>query len=127
MTSSIFIAKVLGPYCVIAGLGILMNRQDINKYVDDFMSITGLRYLGAILALIFGLLIVNTHNVWAISWVVFITIIGWIALIKGIILFMFPKWLVKVARIYQNNGTLLTINCGLIILLGVFLSVKGYF
>ena len=95
--------------------------------MEDFLNNDGIRYLGGCFALIIGLLIVNTHNVWEASWVVIITLIGWLGLIKGICVFMFPENLKKFADAYQKKSTLLTVQLCFTLLFGVFLSYKGYF
>ena len=41
---------------------------------------------------VIGLLIVIYHNRWTKSWAVLITILGWLALIKGILLIAFPQF-----------------------------------
>ena len=42
------------------------------------------------MAIIIGVLIIENHNYWEKSWIVIITLIGWMAVIKGIILIAFP-------------------------------------
>lgn len=52
MTNSIFLAKIIGPYCVIAAIGIFFNRTIYQKMVEDFAKSPALIYLGGALALI---------------------------------------------------------------------------
>ena len=82
MQSSIFLAKLLGPYCIIVAVGILFNRKIYQKLMEDFCKSTALIYMGGVLALFFGLLIVLFHNVWVGGWPVVITVFGWLGLLK---------------------------------------------
>lgn len=127
MTNSIFLAKLLGPYFIVVCLGVLLNRDNYLKLIDDFVNNAGLRYIGGLLALVFGLLVVINHNVWESSWVVIITIIGWMGLIKGSWILIFPNRMSSFVEVYKKNNNFLTVSLSIFILLGVFLSFKGYF
>ena len=52
---------------------------------------TAALYLGGIMAVVAGLLIVTFHNIWEPSWIVVITVFGWLSLLKGLMLLTFPK------------------------------------
>jgi len=79
------------------------------------------------LTLIIGLLLVNTHNIWEPSWTLIITLIGWIALIKGTAIFIFPDQFLKFAENYSKNDKLVTYQLCLTLAFGLFLTFKGYF
>jgi len=125
--STAFLAKVIGPYCMIVSAAFLLHREDYQKVVEGFLNNEGVKYLGAFLALLIGLLIVNTHNVWEASWVVLITLIGWISIIKGIWLLMFPNNVRRFMEAYQKDSTFLKVQLCWTFILGVFLTYKGYF
>lgn len=127
MENSIFLAKLLGPYCVIVAVGILLNLKTYQKVLEDFFKNPGLIYLGGVMALLFGLLIVLFHNVWTADWTVIITIFGWIGIIKGALLFIAPNTLSRWTEVYQKRTSPLVIHLGIVLGIGVFLTVKGYF
>lgn len=127
MENSVFLAKLLGPYFIIVAFGILFNLKIYQKIMEDFCKNSALIYLGGIMALFFGLLVVLFHNVWVASWEVIITIFGWLGLIKGIWLITFPNSVTKFSEAYQKNLTLLRIHLVIVLALGLFLTVKGYF
>ena len=127
MESSIFLAKLLGPYCTIVAVGVLFNLKNYQKVMEDFFKNSALLYLGGVMALLFGLLIVLFHNLWAANWTVIITIFGWAGIIKGIWLIILPDSASKMPAVYQKNTALLKIHLLIIIALGVFLTVMGYF
>lgn len=127
MENSIFLAKLLGPYCIIVAVGILFNLRTYQKVMEDFCKNYALIYLGGVMALFFGLLIVLFHNIWVANWVVIITIFGWLGFIKGAWLIILPNTVTKMTEAYQKNVALLVVHLVIILALGVFLTVMGYF
>lgn len=127
METSIFLAKLLGPYLIIIGAGVLFNIKYYQGMMEGFTENSVLIYLGAIMALIFGLLIVLFHNVWVWNWPVIITIFGWMGLVKGIWLIFFPKSVNKMMVVFKDKPNILRIHLCIAIILGIILSIKGYF
>ncbi len=102
METSILIAKMVAVFYVAVGLGILFNHVYFKKMINEMMKSAGFFYLGGIMALLAGFLIVNFHNVWVWDWTVIITVLGWLALLKGILLLLAPQVLVVFARLFTN-------------------------
>ncbi|MBN1913857.1 MAG: hypothetical protein JW788_05585 [Candidatus Omnitrophica bacterium] len=125
MANSVFLAKVIGPCFFIIGLGLLFNRGFYQKLMEDFSKNTAFLYLGGFFALIFGLLIVLSHNVWR-GWQVLITIFGWGGLIKGIWLIVFPDSVSGLMKIYHKNDSLLIFHAILVIIMGALLAFFGF-
>jgi hypothetical protein len=127
MENSIFLAKLLGPYFIIVAIGFLFNRKAYQKVMEDFCSNFALIYIGAIFALFFGLLVVLFHNVWAANWTVIITIFGWAGIIKGIWLIVLPNSVSGFIAAFRRKSALLPVYLVILLGLGIFLSVRGYF
>ena len=127
MESSIFFAKLIGPYCIIVALGILLNRKTYQRVMEDFFKNSALIYLGGIFALFFGLIVVLFHNVWVAGWPVIITIFGWLGLLKGAWLIIFPRAVAKLTKVYQKNSTLLVVHSMIVFAIGVVLTFFGSF
>jgi len=127
MEHSIFLAKLVGPYCIIVALAFLLNRQNYDLVVEGMLSNAGVRCIGGMIGLLIGLLLVNTHNVWEYSWVVIITLMGWIALIKGITLFVFPNHFIKFAESYTKKKNVVKVQLCLTFVFGLLLTYQGYF
>ena len=124
---SVFLAKLLGPYCIIVAIGVLLNRKTYYKVMEDFFKNAAVIYIGGILALLFGLLIVLTHNIWTANWAVLITIFGWLGIVKGACIIIFPNTLVKFTGIYQRKPALLVVNLLVVLVIGAVLTFFGYF
>ncbi len=126
METSIILAKILGPYCLIVALGGLLNLKVYQRVISEFMTNAALVYLGGILALLFGLLVLRFHHIWTLDWRIIITIIGWMGIIKGICLILFPGSLAQVAKWYQKSPVFLASHLILALVLGIILTVVGY-
>ncbi|MBF0446049.1 MAG: hypothetical protein HQL68_10715, partial [Magnetococcales bacterium] len=93
---------------------------------NSFQDSPALVYMGGITALAFGLVIVNLHNVWIMQWSVIITILGWLALLKGVVLIFCPKPMLRVsASIFNSDKYIYIVGIGAA-LFGLFLTVMGY-
>ncbi len=127
METSVFIARILGPACIVIGAGILFNLGFYQRVMEDFCKNTALVLYGGMMALIIGIVVVLVHNVWAANWTVLITIYGWGGVIKGVWLTVFPNSVNKFMRVYQTNKTLMVVHSGLVIVIGAVFTFFGYF
>jgi len=127
MAISIFLAKLLGPYCTIVALGVLLNFKTYQKVIEDCLKNSAIVYIAGIFSLIFGLLIIQFHNIWILDWPLAITVMGWLGIMKGIRLIAFPASLPKTVEFYQKNQSLLVIRLIAVLLIGMTLSMFGYF
>jgi uncharacterized membrane protein HdeD (DUF308 family) len=76
------------------------------KIANDPFSNAGLTYLAGVITVIIGLLIVTYHNRWTKNWTVLITILGWLALAKGISLIAFPQFVQSLSeRMFTDFGS----------------------
>ena len=126
MDTSMFLAKLLGLYLFIVALGVLFNLETYRKVINDSVRNIVYVYFGGILALLFGLLIVLVHNSWVANWTVIVTVIGWLALIKGIWLLVFPGTLIKFAEYYQGKTAFIVVQLLIVLGIGFFLMCVGF-
>lgn len=127
MDSSLFFAKLYGLCLVIVGLGLMFNLKTYQKMIADFFKNAALVYLGGILALLIGLIVVINHNLWVADWRAVITVLGWAGFIKGVWLIVFPRTIAAFTEVYQRKTGLLVAHAVLVLALGLFLAFKGYF
>ncbi|MCZ6860678.1 MAG: hypothetical protein O7I42_10445, partial [Alphaproteobacteria bacterium] len=84
MELSIFLSKVLGLYLLLVCTAVLLNRRHFPRLIKEFSESLAVVVLSGFIALVLGLLIVVSHNVWSADWRVIITILGWFTLAKGV-------------------------------------------
>ena len=77
-------------------------------------------------ALLAGLAIVNLHNLWVSDWRVIITILGWLAIVRGALSLSFPNKMYGVGEIILASRSGTMIIALIVLVLGAFLSWMGY-
>ena len=81
---TIFLGRLLGLYCLIAGLAMFLRGAEIADTVALLVQDMALMFLIGIMTLLAGLAMVLTHNIWTGGILpVCVTLIGWLSLLKG--------------------------------------------
>jgi hypothetical protein len=127
METSLFIAKIFGLCYLIIGAGLIFNRKTFGQVMEDFCKNAALVFYGGTLALVIGVVIILTHNIWVANWTVIITLIGWAGFIKGIWIIVFPATVAKFMQAYQKNENLLRIHSIFVLIFGAVLTFFGFF
>ena len=123
MDMSLFLFKFWGWYCVIFFFVLSFNPKRIRQIIDDLQD-QKFTILISFIAIIIGLINVLLHNVWEANISLLITLFGWAALLKGILLFTFPKLIVKWITLF--NIKFVQVLYILLLFIGVFLLNKAY-
>lgn len=128
MDTSIFLAKLIGIVLIVLCISILLNIRHIQKMWQNIINNPVSLFIIGYIDFVFGLLIVLFHNIWESDWRVWITLIGWLTLIKGALRLLFPSWILRIPENmgdkYRNLYALLAI---LFLILGIFLTYKGFY
>jgi len=120
---SLFLFKFWGWYCVIFFFVLSFNPKRIRQIIDDLQD-QKFTILISFIAIIIGLINLLLHNVWEANISLLITLFGWAALLKGILLFTFPKLIVKWITLF--NIKFVQVLYILLLFIGVFLLNKAY-
>lgn len=127
MDITIILTKILGIYMLVAGLSGLLYPGRMKSAMKEFMKSSILPYFDAALALIFGLFIVLTHNIWEGLNAIIITFIGWFALAEGLLLMLLPQDSIKkMIERFHSPTTMKTFSI-IAIILGLYLTYAGFF
>ena len=116
-----FFLKFIGSFTTIIGLS-LLSKKNFDKFIE--LEKTQSEILG-MFSLIICLTIIFTHSIWTGPWEIFISIIGWLGLLKGIgrlgIIPAYGKYrLKKMESTSSKKSAWFTIIFGLIMLYGGF-------
>ena len=126
MERSHFLAKLFGPVFIAGGVGMIFNtviyRAMFERALHDHLLI----YLSGVIALTIGLAIVATHNDWKWHWPLIITVIGWLAIIGGIVRMVAPQVIERIGLSILAYPNFFVVDGGIAVLLGVLLSYFGY-
>lgn len=80
------LALLLAIYMAAAGIGLLTDSKGFAGVMDEFKTSIGLTYIAAIVAFALGGTIVAIHNLWGAPLEIIVTVIGWAALIEGVLM-----------------------------------------
>ena len=127
METSILIARILSICYITFGLGLIVSPRFYKREIPKLVDNPALIIYGGLVATAVGYLIIHYHNIWDGSWRMAISIIGWIALIKGITLLVFTNSY----KVYKNNllheDYILNVFIPLTLIVGIFLGYFGFF
>lgn len=126
MSDQMLLGAIIGPIYLVFGLSILFYSAVWKKIMDEW----GKNHLPMltlmVFNLVFGLFIINMHNVWEWSPYVIITITGWGAFLKAVVFFLVPGdhlkkmiTMVSCKCYFQTAGVIVS-------LLGAWLSYLVY-
>ena len=127
MQASFFLAKLIGPVCLVHGIGVLASGANYRALAEEFLNSRALVFLAGLLTLPAGLAIVLTHNVWVAHWPVIITILGWLAMIGGAVRIIIPQQAAAVGHTIVARPNMMIVSAAIWIALGATLSFFGYF
>ena len=123
---SVWIPSRMGPVILAFGLFLVTAPAALQGITRRFLSDAPLILMSGVLAMLGGLAIINTHNLWRLDWSVLITVFGWALFVGGSLRVIAPHLVVRAgeAMIEQTGVTRIA---GIVWwLLGLFLTVKGY-
>jgi hypothetical protein len=127
MTTSKTIAALLGPTLVASAVSLLANLHTAQIIIEGLSKDPALIMIAGYAAFVPGLAIVYFHNRWTGGWPVLVTVMGWLALIVGLLRMVFPTQLaVLTARIAPSSGGVFPVFAVVFLMIGGFLSFKAY-
>jgi uncharacterized protein YacL len=130
MNTSKYIAQLMGPLLLALGVGMALGLWAhpalYLAMLREFLATSSFIFVIGMLALVAGVAIVNAHNRWVADWPVIITILGWLAVIRGVISLVFPLRLHQMGEWVVSTPTIPMIGALITIALGAILTVMGY-
>ena len=127
METAILIGRLFAVIYLAVGLGLILSPGHYRKMMTDFIDSPGVLYLGGLLAMVAGLLIVLHHNVWTADWTLLITLLGWAAVLKGGLILVFPGLMTDQFSRLSANTSLTTVAGVTAMLFGLFLGWFSFF
>ncbi len=125
MSTSIFIARLIGPVMLVIGLAVLTNQRAFREMADEFLASRALLFLSGLLIMPVGLAIVLTHNVWTADWLVLITLLGWLTAIGGAVRLCAPEYVMQSGRAMLKRPHFITIAAAFWIVAGLLFCLFG--
>lgn len=126
METTIFLAQIWGPVMLALGLGMLISRDRYLRMYRELGHKDFSILVFAMAAIAAGVVQIGAHNVWGSLPEVLISLFGWLLLVKGAALAIFPKLVGKVARCYTKNSAFVITGGVILLVIGAYLSYLGF-
>lgn len=121
MSNTEVFALFTGLYCVAAGVGLALDWKSYKNLLDELQEFSLVGFLTGLITFMIGALIVSFHNIWTNPIAIIVSLIGWAALIEGLLLLAFRRTFVSVFSGFPMTAKTLIPYGIFAILLGVFL------
>ncbi len=101
-----------------------LNSARYTRMAKAMIASDQMMYFGGIIALAAGMLILNVNNVWEQSYVGLITLLGWAATVKGVVLLVSPDSVKGWSNFaLKNNLQFAKVMC---LVIGGYLAYQGF-
>ena len=121
MNAQTFVAQFWGWLTLTVALILFVRPKvlhDVKRLIVENRAF-GLAY--GLMSLILGITSVLLHNVWELNWHVVITMFGWLALLKGIIVLAWPE----ISKNTRYETRVLTTRMALVVVSGLAAWMLG--
>ena len=126
MQRSIYLARLIGPPLLVAGVGVLFNGEVFRALYEQFVISPALLYLSGVIALPVGIAIVLAHNLWVKDWRVIVILFGWLTVIGGVARMVAPQLAQIVGGAVLDTPYTLTVAGVVMAAIGCVLSYFGF-
>lgn len=87
-----WLARILGPLFTIMGIWMIVRNKDVMKVWISVKANSASLYMGGVLNLLIGLTVLSTYSEWSWHLATLITLVGWISVIRGLLVLFAPEW-----------------------------------
>jgi hypothetical protein len=124
---TIFLAKLLGLYCIIEALAKMTRKQTAVATVRGLIASPPLLLLVEVIGLAGGLAMILGHNIWSGGALpVVVTLVGWLMAIRGaVLLALSPSTTMKLFEALRYEQ-LFYVYMGATLILGLYLTYAGF-
>ena len=119
-------ARVLGPYLAIVSFVAAVRTSEMRTLLSEFTASQVWPWVTGAFVLIGGIAVVAFHNQWRNPAAVIVSLLGWMLVVRGVVLLAFPAAFTSLAdQMIGATGALQTLYVELAVL-GVYLTIVGW-
>jgi len=120
MQTSIIIAQIMATTFTVMGLSLFFNKKISTALIEEVTKNGALLWTLGFITLILGAVLVALNNFWTSGLELFVTIVAWLTLLKGIFIMVFPSTTMSMYKKYKN-GNMLAFGGSVIFVIGLIL------
>ncbi len=119
------LGQIWGPILVALGAGIFISPDCYRKVYRNLENETLAVMLGGLAILAVGIAQTLYHNVWGTLPEIFISLLGWAAILKGLMLLVYPRLAERFGDKVANTN-FFKVAAAVCIILGAYVSYLAY-
>lgn len=119
---TLYLAQGLGLYLILIGLSALVKPDRWRQVMDEFAASAALPLVTGVFTFLFGVAFIYIHCVLTDPLAIVVTLVGWVALVKGALLIVVPHLL---TRLGYRTLRFIRIWAILCIVLGILIGIAG--
>lgn len=120
------IARILGPYLVIAAGALYVRQASLPDFFQVFIQDAPLVFVTGAFTVLAGLGLIAAHHHWSSVSAAIISVIGLLASVKGAALMIAPQIGVEATDILVRQPQVLMVGIGVDAILGLWLTFAGW-
>jgi len=121
------IFQIFGLAYLAIGLGMLVDPRFYGVMLKKMIDNEAMLFVTGLLVFIIGCFLVAYHNVWTGGWKMIITVFGWLALLKGLMMIVIPESSIKLYNSIKISEKQLSAYGAIVFAVGIIFSYLGYF
>jgi hypothetical protein len=119
---TLHLAVLIGLYDLAAGLAGFTDAIKWGAVLDEFEASPALTFVTGFMAFVIGGALILAHNIWTDPIAIIVSLIGWVALIEGLLIMVIPRPFLGFSRSLVTNQRAVS---ALAIIVGVLLITLG--
>ncbi len=121
-----FFARILGPFLVIVDVTAVARASDMQTLLSQFEANSMWAFVSGAFILLFGLTTVAAHQYWKGAPAIIVSSLGWLIVLRGLLLVALPKAFVAVANsMIGAQGWWISL-CIVFAVVGLYLTYVGW-
>ena len=125
---TIYLSRLIGLYCILVIPSLIIRKQATVFAVEAMLRNPSMMLMLGIIAVAAGLAMVLAHNIWrGGAMPVVVTLVGWLALIKGLLFLFLPADSVaEILMCWLRHPQLFYVSKIPSLLIGIYLTYCGF-
>jgi len=112
MDISVIIAQVLGIFFAVVGIAMVVSSKATGSAIEESVEHKGMLFMWGFLALLIGAVVVALNNLWTTGLPLLVTVLGWLAIVKGAFILLAPGAAASLYRKFSKGGMI--VFCGVV-------------
>lgn len=125
-TATRFFSRVLGPFLVVVDVTAVARASDMQSLLSQFEANSMWTFVSGAFILLFGLSIVAAHRSWRGAAAVIVSLLGWLIVLRGVLLLAFPKFFASLANDMIGAQAWWITLCVIFAFVGLYLTYVGW-